>query len=148
MQNADEYSPMPWAVTVSTSCCSTRDRAAAPAHTPIISASVWRKSWVFSSKKVSLFPLNRPTERTNPEVLTKSQQRWDGFVATAAAFKARGVCLCSVVAKVVQCFFYYVGVSLCDYKYNIINHILYIVCNIHWYILDRSCIYQLFLYYY
>lgn len=35
--------------------------------------------------------LNGPTEcKTNPGVETKSQQRWDCFVATATAFKAKG----------------------------------------------------------
>lgn len=94
---------MPWAVTASASCCSSRVRAAASAHTRIISASVgdmlqkklrpWRKEqslhqWLCKkTKKKAHICLIQQNDGT------KSQQRWDGVVSTAAVFKRRGVAL-------------------------------------------------------
>ncbi len=114
----EEYLPMPWAVTVSTSCCSTRDRAAAPAHTPIISASVWdtpqeklrswRRNRVSScgSIRVSQIYFNTMIQQDDGQIqmLKKNFSRGEMVLwPQAQLLKQRGVSSYSTVAKVAQC---------------------------------------------
>lgn len=111
-----QYLPVPSAVTVSTICCSTRDRAAAPAHTPIISAAArdtpqkkprfWRekrKVLLWSNKCVAGWS---PTEwRTSPDLEAEYPQRW--VVIFLARGKAKGsvlLCYCLERAQSRNCF--------------------------------------------